>query len=505
MLGRLPLHPFLLAAYAVLFLYAENLSEVLLVDIQTPLARALLGAAAAVAILGVLFRSATRGALVASALVVAFFGYGHVAGLLGDSAPDDRVQLAGWGLIVLAAVVVAARARSVARATGGLNLLAIVLVVLVGASIVPYEAARSARRPVTATDTVTPGQGSGPTRDIWYLVFDRYGSADAIERRFGITGNDLYGWLEDRGFQVPDDSRANYRATDFSLASTLNMRYLDELTEEIGPASSDRTPARRLLEEHEAGRFLKAQGYRYYHVGSWFEPTSQNPIADESLGVGRTSEFESVLRDTTVLPAIDRVLGVETPETTFRDRHREGSLFAFRQLHRLQSAPGPKFVFAHVLLPHDPYVFRADGGPISEAESRAEDEAGLYAGQLEFANAQIKELVDELLAVPEASRPIVIIQADEGPLLCRSVDCPEMTAEYAAIRFGILNALYLPDRTTPLPDIWTPVNTFRMLFRESFGADLELLPNRSYSWPDNDHLYDFRDVTELLDGRLRAP
>jgi hypothetical protein len=37
-----------------------------------------------------------------------------------------------------------------------------------------------------------------------------------------------------------------------------------------------------------------------------------------------------------------------------------------------------------------------------------------------------------------------------------------------------------------------------MLFREYFGADLPDLPNRSYDWPDNDHLYDFRDVTDEL-------
>ncbi len=42
------------------------------------------------------------------------------------------------------------------------------------------------------------------------------------------------------------------------------------------------------------------------------------------------------------------------------------------------------------------------------------------------------------------------------------------------------------------------VNIFRMLFREYFGADLPDLPNRSYTWPDNDHLYDFRDITDVL-------
>ena len=152
------------------------------------------------------------------------------------------------------------------------------------------------------------------------------------------------------------------------------MQYLDNLTEEIGRVSDDRTPAHEMLAQHEVGRFLKEQGYRYYHIGAWFEPTASIPIADENLSFDTTSEFESVLRDTTILPAIEQVAGVQTPETTFRDRHREGTLFAFRQLHRLATAPGPKFVFAHVLLPHDPYVFHADGSVITEEESKREEE-----------------------------------------------------------------------------------------------------------------------------------
>ena len=84
---------------------------------------------------------------------------------------------------------------------------------------------------------------------------------------------------------------------------------------------------------------------------------------------GVASEFESVLNDLTIMPAIDRVRGVVSAEPTFRDRHREGTLFAFRQLRRVATAPGPKFVFAHILLPHDPYVFKADGSPLSEEEA----------------------------------------------------------------------------------------------------------------------------------------
>jgi len=176
-------------------------------------------------------------------------------------------------------------------------------------------------------------------------------------------------------------------------------------------------------------------------------------------------------------------------------------MFAFRQLHRLATAPGPKFVFAHVLLPHDPYVFRADGSVILEEESKREEEKDLYRGHLEFANKNIKSIVDDLLSGPDSEDPIVIIQADEGPLYCRSVDCPEMSVDYAATRFGVLNALYLPGFEGRLPATFSTVNTFRTIFREYFGADLPDLPVHSYSWPDNDHIYDFKDMNEFLEQR----
>src|SRR5215207_2804623 len=456
-LTRLPLHPVLFAAYAVLFLYAQNLTEVLLVDIGAPLARAMLGAAAALLALTLLYRSPERGAIVASALVIAFFAFGHVASVLNSGA-SDAAQLAAWLVLIVVAAVYAARAGTVARVTRGLNLVAVVLVVLASITIVPYESQRAGRSPVSVAGPVTASSGATRAPDIYYLVFDRYGSADAIERRFGITGSDLDDWLASRGFQVPADSRAAYRATDFSLASVLNMQYLDNLTEEIGPASDDRTPAHEMLAQHEVGRFLKQQGYRYYHIGAWFEATASIPIADENLSFDTTSEFESVLRDTTIMPAIERVLDVETPETTFRDRHREGTLFAFRQLHRLATAPGPKFVFAHVLLPHDPYVFRADGSRYTEDEAAALDEAELYAGQLAFLNGQIKELVETLTAGDDASDPIVILQADEGPLACRNVDCPDDDPRYFRIRFGNLNAMLLPGVDAVVPEDLSSVN-----------------------------------------------
>jgi hypothetical protein len=499
-LTRIPFHPLLFAAYAVLFLYAANLDEVLPVDAAAPLARAILAAVVATAALALAFRDLRRGAIVASALVVAFYAYGHVMGFLSGLGLGDAAQLAMWAAFIIAAAVVAWRiGDALPQATTGLNVLAVVLVLLTAVSIVPYELGRSGRGHPLAAPVVAAAGGS-PGRDIYFLIFDRYGSADAMERRFGITDNDLYAWLRDRGFHVPARSHANYRATDFSLAATLNMRYLDELTQEVGRVSGDRTPAQALISHHDVGRFLKERGYRYYQIASWFEPTRSIEIADENLVYGQASEFESVLNDLTILPAIDRVRGVVSAEPTFRDRHREAALFGIRQVHRVATAPGPKFVFAHILLPHDPYVFHADGSPLSEADADAGDEAALYRDHLAFANSQIKELVTDLLSGPEERRPIVIIEGDEGPLMCRSVDCVQTTPEYLKIRLGNLIAMYLPGVDVEVPDTFSSVNTFRLVLREYFGANLPPLPDRSYTWPDNDHIYDFRDVTDLVLG-----
>jgi hypothetical protein len=263
--------------------------------------------------------------------------------------------------------------------------------------------------------------------------------------------------------------------------------------------SSDRTPARALLREHAVGRFLRERGYAYRHLGSWYGPTLDNDIADDVFSYGVDTEFASVLGDTTAMPAIERLAGVVRPDLTFRDRHSEIAHFQFAHLARLAAAPGRDFVFAHVLLPHAPYVFRADGSIIPEDESRASDEGVLYAGQLRYTNGLIKATVERLLSGPDETDPIVIVQADEGPFLCRNVDCPATDADGYRIRFGILSAMYLPG--LPPDTVYgsmTSVNTFRMLFREYFGADLPPLPDRSFTWPDNEHLYDFRDITDQL-------
>jgi hypothetical protein len=501
LLARVPFHPLLLAAYAVLFVYAANIGEVLPRDLVRPLTLALLAALIVLGLASLLLRDVRRGAIVATAVVIVVGFFGHVASTVVDYGVGEPLLLAlAAGLVVLAILYAALARGSLPAATTALNVFALGLVVISLLTIVPFETGRVARASEAdpADDEAPIATASRqPGRDIYLLVFDRYGSDWSIRERFGIE-NDIYPDLEAAGFQVIPGARSNYRATDFSIATMLSMDLLDDLSETVGRASGDRTPARARLLDHEVGRFMKANGYRYDHISAWYEPTFDNPIADEVMRYGKTTELESVLDRATILPRIRDLIGEKPVDDEFRDRHRNEALFAFRALERIADDPALTFTFAHILLPHPPYGFGEDGRIVLSAEEESRPEGELYAQQLSYTNDRMREVVAKLLEGPDETDPIVVITGDEGPFLCFNVDCIDGSPETYGIRFGALRAYHLPgiDYTVPSDD--TAVNIFRMILREYFGADLPDLPNRSYDYPDNDHTYDFFDVTDQL-------
>lgn len=502
--GRpLPAHPLLLAAYPVLFLYGQNLGELEPSDLVGPLAAIVLAALAVLLIGAYLVRDGRRAALVVSALAATLLLYGHVAGVLGPLGVRPAILQAAWIGLVGVTVVIAVRAGSerLAMVTRGLNVVTAVLVILALVSILPAEMARTNRSVAPAA----PIEGTaGFGRDIWYLVFDRYGSARSLDLLYGIDDRPFLDRLHARGFEIATDSHANYLKTALSLAATLNVDYLDDLAAAQDPDSQDHGPIYRHLTDHAVGHFLRDRGYRYVHLGSTYDPTETSVLADLNPRIGGPSDFVDALFDTSALPAIARRLRIRTMAPA-RERHYRFSRFQLDTLDDLVGEPGPKFVFAHVLLPHPPYTFASDGTFLTERDDEGRTDREGYAQQLVYLQARIEALVERLLARPEAERPIIVLQADEGPYpldYARDVtgyDWATATTEDLEIKFGIFNAMYLPGSEAPaLSATLSPVNTFRMIFDAYFGADLPLLPDRSFTSAGKYRPYDLADITDRL-------
>ncbi|MDH7570525.1 MAG: hypothetical protein QHJ73_13165, partial [Armatimonadota bacterium] len=264
--------------------------------------------------------------------------------------------------------------------------------------------------------------------------------------------------------------------------------------------SNNYRPLHHMLRDHAVGRSLRGRGYRLLHTGGWWDPTRHNPYADESLDFyGRyQSEFARMLVAGTLFFRAGLGFGMIDQ----RREHWECVRFQFAQLEEVARRPGPKFVFAHMMVTHEPYVFDHAGRFLPLEQANAMGEAECYREALRFTNRRVLALLSRLQSADHPA-PVIVLQADEGPYPPEA-GAPGFTwhaANAPTLRYkmGILNAFYFPDGADPAlhPGI-TPVNTFRVVFNHCFGSGLALLPDRCFVFRDARHGYDLMDITERL-------
>jgi hypothetical protein len=193
--------------------------------------------------------------------------------------------------------------------------------------------------------------------------------------------------------------------------------------------------------------------------------------------------------------------GGDPESVTYPELARRHILYAFNAIEQAAHRAGPTFTFAHLTIPHSPYVFNPDGSMPTATETRTRSDGEEYVLQVEYANRRTLEAIDEILDV-EAGQPdpVIILAADEGPwppgFRADQEDFQWLEASDADIawKFGILNAYRMPGvdlEAEGFTDRTSPVNAFRIMFDAYFGAHLGLLPDVTYLSPDYDHMYDF--------------
>lgn len=506
-LAELPFHPLLFAALFVVYLLAENLDDqVKPIDVLGVLGAVVAASAGLLVVLWALTRNARLAGLITSVAVLWVFLYKFASDVLAG-APNERLELEHWGLIGVAALVVVVGLRAQAgRLTQALNFVAAVLLLLNLLPVVPHQIATASaptyRPPGTETLSGLPDEVAAERRDIYYLIFDRYPSQTTLMSTvYGFDNSPFLDELERRGFYVADDSRANYIMTALSLASSLNLDYLDAgEMKRVAPNPRDWKPVYDMLAGSlVAPKVLEEQGYTYVQVPSWYAPTAAGAEVDIRYKHEWLSEFATTLLDTTVVPRVLEAAGIRPGNA-----HIDNALYQFSTLMNLDDMQSPKFVYAHFLLPHPPYVFDSTGvlSPERILPDGCCNPTLRFLEQLQYTNRRILELVEKLTAGPDESDPIIIIQADEGPRPARPVpNWREASQEHVQQKFGILNAYLFPGADADLYPSITPVNSFRVLFNEYFGADLPLLEDRVLAFAGAPNLYDYVDITDRFEAR----
>ena len=510
------LYPVLVAFVPILYFAANNPGQYSAGDLALMLGIAAAGCGVVYAVVALAIRHRAPAALAPFAVLIAVgwaYGYHLAVRLSGQVMRPHHALLIVLGLAASVGLLLWIRRRE-SLLEGAGRFFTLMSVLLVGWSSLQIASgwlrgrraiensslAEQLARPIGGPETVR-----GPRRDIYLVVLDEYANADVLRERFGYDNRPFEDSLRALGFHVPRLVGSNYTHTLLSLPSLLNAAHLVGLERELGSKTKHPALPNYLLEHNRVAPFLERRGYHYvFFPSQWWHSTSGSVVADSEfspwtgIDLSRSltdGELQRTVRGASVLRYLDRTHGWEAS-------HVKRTL---RGLAAVSRTDGPVFAFAHMLKPHNPYVFDRECRTLQRG--REDDDVGPYLEQLECMNRLLLATVHRILQRSEVP-PIILLQGDHGTSLlgASGYDDPAMVPPAAAReRLGAFGAYYLPDGgATAFGDTVTVVNVMGNVLRYYFGAHLPRSGDEQYISPAN-FPYDFRRVdSRWLTGRDSA-
>ena len=513
------LHPFLFAAYAVLAILANNIADINLAGLRALIVS--VGASALIVVLfKLIFKDPLKAGLISSATILLIYAYGHVENIthswkLANFTIGQNVVLAPLWLFLFISwsYWILKRSKILKEVSDYFNWVGLILNVFPIYTIVIFSMQSSAVGPwvqdyisttwnqygVSTRETSFKPAVKESSPDIYYIILDAYTRSDVLKEIYSYDNSEFINFLKERGFYVADSSTANYARTLFSIASSLNMMHINNIPDffqEHADADGlwiEENISTQLIKQNRVSHILHDLGYTIVDFDSGYEASRIND-ADifEHLPKVETGDqnqiiFELLLLDSSIGKLYTSINGKEeTQVQKMFDAHRERILFSLKNLAKYANQPGNYFIYAHIVSPHTPYVFAANGEPINsddpytlmDAHPGQPENIKLYRDQVNYINQLVMEAIDQILSKSD-SPPIIIIQGDHSSKVYSELNPPEEVD--MRLHLPILNAYHLPDegQSSIYPTI-TPVNTFRLLFNEYFGANFEMLEDKNY-------------------------
>jgi len=474
------LYPFLFALYPILELRNYNIAYVDPASIIRPIVLSFLLTGILWLVSGLLIRDWDKAGIITTLSMLIFFSYGHVfmqtEVIFGTLLRHRFLILIFIGLILTAGFYIIRKLKGPKSFINFLTVTGGILVIFsLSRSILHdlsvYQNGRQAAErqwPMLEgfdVDAVTQKP------DIYLILLDAYARSDILKNRLNYDNRAFLQQLEDMGFYVADCSQSNYPATNISVTSLFYADYHQVPT--LFPLYQS------LVIETVRSLDYKVLTFENYSKGQ-FDILEDARLSRNQLTLGQIdmtgglNDFEMMLLKTSLLriiydmphliPGLDKEM---LQEAEFYEHYQQVH-FILDKLKQLPNEEGPKFVFAHILVPHDPFIFTPDG-----QFHWAEYPIDGYVSNVEFINSHIAPVVDEIIKQSRIP-PVIIIMSDHGPAGVPGDNDPEM-------RMANLNVFYVSDQAKKdLYETITPVNTFRVIFNNYFGTEYPLLDDRSY-------------------------
>lgn len=493
-----PLHTFFIGIFPCLALFTANISQINGLGISLSLLLSVLFTLISFVVFRLIIRNTINAAFITSLFLVFFFSYGHLYNFL-SGLHLKNITLAHHsiilflGLIILSAgFLIAYKQKIQINLHKILNLAGTILILFQVFLITKfYFQIITSTYENKASEYIEIRQSQQNYPDVYYIILDSYASEEILRERYGFDNSAFLSSLRELGFYIPDNGKANYYTTIFSMLSTFHMDYLDNTEIPIRKNAKNINYKELIpyLKDNPVRMEFEKKGYKIVSFKTgyyWLEWDDTDIYYQQEKLSFSSQEFEHLfinttfirlLIDTGFMEKIGLVDALNNFRSSFEDenvvtdhdgipgaRNRFERLhYTFNKLEEAVEIPGKKFVYVHILSPHEPYVFDEKGNfnPTSEDSG--------YITQVEFLNRRILEIV-KLLIKNSDIPPIIIIQGDHNSL-----------DENDPAKVQVLSALFMPGQVkSELYDEITPVNHFRYIFSNYLDSDITLINDASF-------------------------
>jgi len=497
------IHPVLFAIVPILSILSTNLNEVILDHTALSLLFIFIVICPLWYVINLFLKNTMKSGLIVTLGLIMFFSYAYFIRLTNQtgidvgSLPFSHHTYAlpiYFGLLLLGVIILIRTKKNLIDLTALTNIIGIVLIVMLLPNIVSYALEYEVSEVTSSLNyeiVDIPELKNRP--NIYYIILDEYTRADILEEIYNYDNQDFLSTLNKKGFQIPSASYSNYATSSLALTSILNMDYIND--KNFRPTFDAKN---NLYNNNQFMRILKSLDYQIIAISLEY---GYPEVADYHLCPPPLflNQFHTTLMDTTLWQPFSMLF------VSAGDPHRERILCKFSELSNLDSsADKPFFVYAHIMVPHPPYLFGPNGESVtpellSIGAGSWRDKSG-YVKQLQFTNKKVLETIDNILLESD-TLPIIIIQGDHGtPTLLGGggLNWKNINDDSITERMSIFTAYYFPHLESELIyDTITPVNTFRLVMKNYLNGDYELLEDRIY-FSNYQNQLNFTDVTTML-------
>lgn len=432
------------------------------------------------------FRNIPKAALATFVIMAYYFFFGFLHDFLKKHAPffaSYTILLSAFFILLIVFIIYLKKSnRSLKPLTVFLNVLFLIYVFVDAGNLISKAFRSNAENRLSvysfARENTYKPCDTCSRPDIYFLLMDAYASTVALAQWYNYH-NDLDSFLLQKKFSIQANSRSNYNFTPFSMASILNMSYIKGIENTKAVTVNDYANCEVLIKNNEVIKTLSAAGYDIVNY-SIFNLAGHPSFLTQSFLPLNTR----LITERTLFAYIDKDIGwklatwfpfkwLYSHDIMHGNRNNQQLIELVKTNASIKSIR-PRFVYAHLYMPHNPYYYDKNG-KLKDIETIIRENVTFplqaYLEYVTYVNSRIREMVTNIQQKNPSA--VIILMGDHGNR--------EATKEAFPIRyFQNLNAVYYPDNDYKmLYDSISGVNQFRVILNKLLQQKLPLLKDSS--------------------------